>query len=160
MINKINKKAITLIIVIFLICIIFILFKSYTTKLDTDEEIEVDGYKISYNKNLGKYKGELRVPMHVENMKNKDSPINPDKTFKLIIDDKEAQMVTFSNESKYVNGTSFSPRMTVSLDIVYEIKSNPKSYKLQIHDNKLLKDKVYEYDITSDITRVDEIKRR
>lgn len=160
MINKINKKAITLIIVIFLICIIFILFKNYTTKLDTDEEIEVDGYKISYNKNPGEYKGELRVPMRVENMKNKDNPINPDKTFKLIIDDKETQMVTFSNESKYVNGTSFSPRITVSLDIVYEIKNNPKSYKLQIHDNKLLKDKVYEYDITPDITRVDEIKRR
>lgn len=63
--------------------------------------------------------------------------------------------MTFSNESKYVNGTSFSPRMTVSLDIVYEIKNNPKSCKLQIHDNKLLKDKVYEYDITFDITRVD-----
>lgn len=57
-------------------------------------------------------------------------------------------MMTFSNESKYVNGTSFSPSMTVSLDIVYDIKNNLKSYKLQIHDNKLLKDKVYEYDIT------------
>lgn len=92
--------------------------------------------------------------MRVENLKNKDNPINPDKTFKLIADGKEAKMESFSNDNKYVNGTSFSPRMTVSLDIVYKIEGDPKSYKLQIHDRKLLKDKVYEYDITSDVSKV------
>lgn len=154
MINKINKKTIAIIIIIGLIALLFIFFKSHTTKLSKDDAIEMDGYKISYNENPGEYQGQLWIPMRVENLKNKDNPINPDKTFKLIADGKEAKMESFSNDNKYVNGTLFSPRMTVSLDIVYKIEGDPKSYKLQIHDRKLLKDKVYEYDITSDVSKV------
>ncbi|PHK50087.1 hypothetical protein [Staphylococcus edaphicus] len=92
--------------------------------------------------------------MRIENLKNKDNPLKPNETFKLITDGKEAKMVEFANDKGYIESTSFSPRMTVSLDIIYKIKGNPKSYKLQIRDKKLLKDKVYEYDITPDISKV------
>lgn len=44
--------------------------------------------------------------------------------------------------------------MTVTLDMIYKIENNPKSYKLQMRDKKLLKDKVYEYDITADISKI------
>lgn len=53
-------------------------------------------------------------------------------------------MVEFANDKGYIESTSFNPRMTVSLDIIYKIKDNPK----------LLKDKVYEYDIAPDISKV------
>lgn len=91
--------------------------------------------------------------MQIENLKNKDNLLKPNETFKLIIDGKEAKMVEFANDKRYIDSTSFSPRMTVSLDIAYQIKDNPKSYRLQIHDKKILKDKVYEYDITPDISK-------
>lgn len=92
--------------------------------------------------------------MRIENLKNKDNLLKPNETFKLIIDGKEAEMVEFANDKRYIDGTSFSPRMTVSLDIAYQIKDNPKSYRLQIRDKKILKDKVYEYDITLDISKI------
>ncbi|MRF36064.1 hypothetical protein GIJ44_15235 [Staphylococcus sp. KY49P] len=76
------------------------------------------------------------------NIKNKENPLKPNKTSKLITYGKGAEMVEFANDKGYTKATSFSPRMTVSLDIVYKIEGDPKSYKLQIHDKKLLKDKI------------------
>lgn len=59
MINKINKKTIAIIIIIGLIALLFIFFKSHTTKLSKDDAIEMDCYKISYNENPGEYQGQL-----------------------------------------------------------------------------------------------------
>ncbi|PTF48120.1 hypothetical protein BUY12_11485, partial [Staphylococcus chromogenes] len=137
-----------------LITILFILFKNHTTKLSKEESIELDGYKISYNDYPTEYKNKVRVHMRIENLKNKDNPLKPNETFKLITDSKEAEMVEFANDKGYIDGTSFSPRMTVTLDIIYKIDGNPKSYRLQIRDKKILKDKVYEYDITPDISKI------
>ncbi|QDW81353.1 hypothetical protein DWB92_00190 [Staphylococcus chromogenes] len=92
--------------------------------------------------------------MRIENLKNKDNPLKPNETFKLITDGKEPEMVEFANDKGYIDGTSFSPRMTVTLDIIYKIDGNPKSYRLQIRDKKILKDKVYEYEITPDISKI------
>ncbi|XVL44788.1 hypothetical protein ABLW00_06195 [Staphylococcus equorum] len=84
-----------------------------------DEAIEMDGYKISYNENSGEYQGQLRIPMCVENLKNKDNSINPDKTFKLIADGKEAKMESFSNDSKYLKISFIKLKVILNL-INYE----------------------------------------
>lgn len=154
MFNIKNKKLIFSCIIVLFICLLFFIFKGNTTKLSKDESVEMNGYKISYNDYPTEYKNKVRVHMRIENLKNKDNPIKPSETIKLITDGKEAEMVEFANDKGYIESTSFSPRMTVSLDIIYKIKGNPKSYKLQIHDRKFLKDKVYEYDITSDVSKV------
>ena len=66
----------------------------------------------------------------------------------------KSKMKEFSNSDEYINGTSFQPKWTFALDMVYEIKGHPKSYKLQIRDRRLLKDKVYEYDLTPHIINI------
>lgn len=149
-----NKKLIAFVIILLFICLLFFIFKNNTTKLNKDESIEMSGYKISYNDYPTEYKNKVRVHMRIENLKNKDNPLKPNETFKLITDGKEAEMIEFANDKGYIESTSFSPRMTVTLDIIYKIVDNPKSYKLQIRDKKILKDKVYEYDITPDISKV------
>ncbi|UIK39478.1 hypothetical protein J4Z27_000031 [Staphylococcus epidermidis] len=154
MFNIKNKKLIFSCIIVLFICLLFFIFKGNTTKLNKDESIEMNGYKISYNDYPTEYKNKVRVHMRIENLKNKDNPLKPNETFKLITDGKEAEMVEFANDKGYIESTSFSPRMTVALDIIYNVKDNPKSYKLQIRDKRLLKDKVYEYDITPDISKV------
>ncbi|UXU23446.1 hypothetical protein [Staphylococcus aureus] len=154
MFNIKNKNLIFSCIIVLFICLLFFIFKGNTTKLSKDESVEMNGYKISYNDYPTEYKNKVRVHMRIENLKNKDNPIKPSETIKLITDGKEAEMVEFANDKCYIESTSFSPRMTVTLDIIYKIKGNPKSYKLQFRDKKLLKDKVYEYDITPDISKV------
>ncbi|HEE8915440.1 hypothetical protein [Staphylococcus aureus] len=154
MFNIKNKNLIFSCIIVLFICLLFFIFKGNTTKLSKDESVEMNGYKISYNDYPTEYKNKVRVHMRIENLKNKDNPIKPSETIKLITDGKEAEMVEFANDKGYIESTSFSPRMTVTLDIIYKIKGNPKSYKLQFRDKKLLKDKVYEYDITPDISKV------
>lgn len=154
MFNIKNKKLIFSCIIVLFICLLFFIFKGNTTKLSKDESVEINGYKISYNDYPTEYKNKVRVHMRIENLKNKDNPIKPSETIKLITDGQEAEMIEFANDKGYIESTSFSPRMTVTLDIIYKIKGNPKSYKLQIRDKKLLKDKVYEYDITPDISKV------
>lgn len=113
----------------------------------------MNGYKISYNDYPTEYKNKVRVHMRIENLKNKDNPIKPSETIKLITVVKEAEMIEFANDKGYIESTSFSSRMTVTLDIIYKIEDKPKFYKLQIRDKRLLKDKVYEYDITPDISK-------
>lgn len=154
MFNIRNKKLFAIVIILLFICLLFFIFKNHTNKLSKDDSVKMDGFKISYNDYPTEYKNKVRIHMRIENLKDKDNPINPNKTFKLITDGKEAEMIEFSNNTGYVNGTIFSPRMTVSLDIVYKIKGNPKSYKLKVHDKKLIRDKVHEYDITPDITKI------
>lgn len=51
-------------------------------------------------------------------------------------------MVEFASDKRYIDGTSFSPRMTVSLDIAYQIKDNPKSYRLQIREKNFKRQSV------------------
>lgn len=154
MLNIKNKKLIAFVIILLFICLLCFIFKSNTIKLDKDESVEMSGYKISYNDYPTEYKSKVRVHMRIENLKNKDNPLKPNETFKLITDGKEAEMVEFANSKEYIKSTSFSPRMTVTLDMIYKIEDNPKSYKLQMCDKKLLKDKVYEYDITADISKI------
>ncbi|MFQ3862647.1 hypothetical protein [Staphylococcus xylosus] len=154
MFNIKNKKLIFSCIIVLFICLLLFIFKGNTTKLSKDESVEMNGYKISYNDYPTEYKNKVRVHMRIENLKNKNNPIKPSETIKLITDGKEAEMIEFANDKGYIESTSFSPRMTVTLDIIYKIEDKPKSYKLQIRDKKLLKDKVYEYDITPDISKV------
>ncbi|UXR78436.1 hypothetical protein [Staphylococcus sp. IVB6227] len=156
MLNIKNKKVI--IIIIAAICLLFFVFKSNTTELDSDESVEVDDFKISYNNYPTAYNDEVRIHMRIQNLKDEDNPINPNEVFKLVTDGKEAEMIEFANDAQYIDGTIFDSRMTFALDIVYKTEGNPKSYKLQVHDKKFLKDKIYEYDITPDINEFKKLK--
>ena len=142
----VKNKKLSLIIIVILIITIFFIFKGHTIKLNFNDKVEMDGYKFSINgDDIQVYKKRVTVPMRIENLKNKENPLYPAKTFNLIVDGKS---------DEYINGTSFQPKWTFALDMVYEIKGHPKSYKLQIRDRRLLKDKVYEYDLTPHIINI------
>ncbi|HDF3444921.1 TPA: hypothetical protein PEF01_002523 [Staphylococcus aureus] len=151
----VKNKKLSLIIIVILIITIFFIFKGHTIKLNFNDKVKMDGYKFSINgDDIQVYKKRITVPMRIENLKNKENPLYPAKTFNLIVDGKKAKMKEFSNSDEYINGTSFQPKWTFALDMVYEIKGHPKSYKLQIRDRRLLKDKVYEYDLTPHIINI------